>query len=513
MRFQIRDICVMGKSELKKRTTLSLFWSFFDRFGEMLIYLISSVVLMNILEPTDYGLIGVLLIFVVVSRLLADSGFGRALMNRKTLSETELSSVFYFNAGCSIVLYIALFVSAPFIASLFHEPRLVEISRLLFLSLIFHSFGIIHQTMLTKNADFRGLAKVNIPAVAVASATAIILAINGFGVWALVTQHVAYAFLRTVFLWIYSSWRPIARLSANALRSFFAFSNKLLLSGFIGAVFNNIYPSIIAIFFPNSMNQVGYFSQANKFQDIPFGVLSNTFRSVSMLILSEINQEIDRLKRVVSKIVKSIAFLVFPLGLYMILAAQPAFSLLFGEKWLPAVPYFRVLTAAGMLSPFIFIFNELFIARERADFFLGVEIVKRTILVLLIFALFRFGIMGLAASWVIYTFVTLIISLILSRKLIKYTLVGFLKDALPYLAIALISVLLGYVATIRILGDFLFLLISGVVAFGSYWLICKMAKLEMTKEIESWLIDKKNDIQTDKKNDIQTDKKNDIQGI
>jgi O-antigen/teichoic acid export membrane protein len=169
----------------------------------------------------------------------------------------------------------------------------------------------------------------------------------------------------------------------------------------------------------------------------------------------------------------------------MILAAQPAFNLLFGEKWLPAVPYFQVLVIAGMLSPFTFILNELFIARERADFFLGVEIVKRTFLIVLIAALFRYGIMGLAASWVIYTFITLIISLILSRKLIEYTPIDFLKDTSPYLPVSLVSAALGYVSTLYISHNLLFLLTSGVVIFGSYWLICKVAKLEMTKEIEN----------------------------
>jgi O-antigen/teichoic acid export membrane protein len=475
----------MGNSELKKKTTLSLFWAFLDRFGETLIYLISSIVLMNIVEPSEYGLMGVLMIFIVISRLLADSGFGRALLNRKTLSETELSSVFFFNIGLSFLLYFVFFLCASLIANLFSEPRLASISKVLFLSFIFHSFGIIHQTLLTKKADFRGLTKINIPAVLVAAIVAIVMALNGFGVWALVTQSVIYAFLRTIFLWIYSTWRPIASFSVKMLQSFFAFSNKLLLSGFINAFFNNIYPSLIAVFYPHSMNQVGYFSQANKYQDIPFGVISNTFRMVSMVILSEINQETERMKRVVSKTMKSIAFLAFPIGLYMIIAAQPAFSLLFGEKWNPAVPYFQVLVLAGMLSPFTFILNELFIARERADFFLGVEIVKRAILVLLIVALFRYGIMGLAASWVIYTFITLIISLILSRKLIEYTLVDFLKDTSPYLLISFVSVAFGYVSTLYISHNLLFLLMSGAVVFGSYWLICKIAKLEMTKEIEN----------------------------
>ncbi len=331
----------------------------------------------------------------------------------------------------------------------------------------------------------------NIAALLIAASIAIAMAIKGYGVWSLVTQNVVYGFFRTVFLWIYSKWRPIACFSIKVLRSFLGLSNKLLLSGLIGAVFNNIYPSIIAFFYPHSMNQVGYYAQANKYQDIPFSILSNTFRSVSMLILSEINQQIERLKRVVSKMMKSLAFLAFPLGLYMILAAEPAFAFLFGNKWNAAVPYFKVLCLGGMLSPFSYILNELFIAREKADFFLGVEIAKRIILVLLIFLFFRQGIMGLAVSWVIYMAITLLISLILSQKLIRYSLVDFLKDVLPYLPTALVSTVIGYAASRAIHNNFLYLLVSVTIVGGSYWLMCRLLKLEMTKEISEWFSSKK----------------------
>ena len=477
----------MENSTLKTKTVSSLFWSFLDKFGQQLIYLASSIVLMNIVPPEEYGIIGALTVFTAFSGLLIDSGFGRALINRKDISETEYSSVFYFNIALSLVLYVILFLVSPFLARIFHEPRIEPVSKVLFLSFVFTAPGLIQQTLLIKKADFKGLTKVNIAALSISACIAIVMAIKGYGVWSLVTQTVFYGFFRTVFLWIYSKWRPIARFSIKVLRSFLGLTNKLLLSGLIGAVFNNIYPSIIAFFYPHSMDQVGYYAQANKYQDIPFGILSNTFRSVAMLILSEINRQIERLKRVVSKMMKSLAFLAFPLGLYMILAAEPAFAFLFGNKWNAAVPYFKVLCLGGMLSPFSFILNELFIAREKADFFLGVEIVKRIILVLLIFLFFRQGIMGLAVSWIIYMAITLLISLILSQKLIRYSLVDFLKDAFPYLPTALASAAIGYAVSRTIQNNFLYLLVSATIMGGSYWLICRLLKLEMTKEIKNWI--------------------------
>lgn len=481
----------MGNSELKSKTVKSLFWSFLDKFGQQIIYLISSVVLMNIVDPSEYGLIGALTVFIVFSSLLVDSGFGRALLNRKVIEPIEYSSVFYFNIFLGVFLYVILFFSAPYLADIFHDARIEPVSRVLFISLILNALGVVQQIKLTKVADFRGLTKLNLTALLISASIAIFMAIKGYGVWALVAQTIGYAFFRVIFLWIYSNWRPVLRFSFSTLKNSMGLSNKLLLAGLINAVFNNIYPAIIAFFYPNSMRQVGYFTQASKYQDIPFGMLSNTFRSVSMLILPLINSDTERLNRVVSKIMKSLAFLSFPIGFYMILAAEPAFHLLFGDKWNEAIPYFKVLAIAGMFSPFTFILNELYIARERADFFLGLEVVKRVFLVLFIFLLFRFGIMGLALSWVAYMIFTVITSLLLSKKLINYSLIDFMKDSLPYLLISFASTALAYLTTSYIYNNLAFLIVSVLITGASYWYICKLLRLEMSKEVSNFFSSKK----------------------
>lgn len=480
----------MTEPSLKHKTTISLLWSFTDKFGQQVINLLSGIILMRILDASEYGLIGALTVFIAFSNLLIDSGFTRSLLNRKQVTAAEYSTVFYFNLCLSVLLYLILFAVAPFLAKMFHEPRIEPIAKILFLSLILNGIAMIQQTLLLKRADFRGLTKVNISSLLIAATTAIMMAVNGLGVWALVTQTLVYAFFRSLFLWIYSKWKPIKTFSFKLLRSFAGLSNKLVLTSLINAVFNNIYPSIIAFFYPNSMNQVGYYSQANKYQNIPFAIISDSFRSVSMLVLTEINEQTKRLKRVVSKMMKMLAFLSFPIGIWMIIAAEPAFELLFKEKWLPAVPYFQVLCIAGMVSPFAYILNELFISREKANYFLGVEIVRRIILVILIAVLFKQGIMGLAASWVIYTYITLIISLVLSKRVINYSIISFLKDVLPYVFIAIISNAAVYFLTLKIESNFLFLLIS-IVSLGLiYLLLCRLFNLEMIREIRSWAIQK-----------------------
>ena len=485
----------MSDATLKKRTITALFWSFLDKFGQKVIFLISSVFLMRLLDTSDYGIMGSLLIFIAFSSLLIDSGFGRALLNHKEIGALEYSTVFYFNLSISLLLYVALFLSAPLIARLFNEPLLIPVSRVLFLSLIFNGFSLIQMIIFIKASDFKTQTKANTAALIISTSVALIMASKGYGVWALVAQNVIYAFFRSLFFWFYSNWRPKKLFSFAKLKIFFAFSNKLLASGAIGAIFNNIYPSIIAMFYP--MQQVGYYTQAYKYQDTPFAVLSDTFRSVSMLILSEINNQTERLRRVVSKLIKSIAFLSFPIALILILIAEPLFATLFGEKWLPSVPYFQILCIGGAVSPFTFILNELFIAKERADFFLSVEIVKRIILVVLIIGFFKQGITGLAVSWVIYMYITLIISLFLSKKLVNYSLWNFIKDATPYASLSFLSVMAAYFASYQISNGIVHMLTALTVMGIVYLALCRISNLEMTTEIKQFVSSKR----TKKKDD------------
>lgn len=480
----------MNAPSLKHKTVVSLFWSFIDKFGQQVLNFLSMLVLMNIVAPEAYGLIGSLALFTAFSTILIDSGLGRVLINRSNVSESDYSAVFYFNVALSVLLYLILFFGSPLIARLFDAPAIVPVSRVLFLTLLFNALGLIHQTIWIKKADFRSLTKVNMLALLIADIVAIALALTGSGVWALVAQLLLYAFIRTLLFWVRSSWRPKGGWNAKRLTSFVGFGYKLLLANLVTSTVNNIYPSLIAVFYP--LNQVAYFDRAKKYQEIPFLTISNTFRSVAMLILSEINKQSERLIRVVRKLIKSIAFLSFPIALVMVLLAEPTFYLFFKEKWLASVPYFQVLALGGMFLPFTFIFSELFIAKERAAFFLGLELVKGALLLLLIVLFFPQGIMGLAVSWVIYMVLTLMLSVFFAGKVIRYPLLQFIKDTIPYLFAAVVSTGAAYFAIRGISHELLVILIGLVVTGIVYLTICRLLGLEMTKEIDAWIKKKKN---------------------
>ena len=237
----------MADPTLKHTTTVSLFWSFLDKFGQQIVNLATGIILMRILDPSEYGLVGALTIFIAFSGILIDSGFTRALLNRKVISSEEYSTVFFFNVGLALFLYLIFYTAAPLLAVMFHEPMITSISPT-FSSLIFNSVGIIQQTLLIRKADFRGMTKINISALFIAGIVAIVMAVTGYGVWALVMQTLVYSFFRSLFLWIYSKWTPVSIFSFKLLRSFSGLSNKLLLTSLINAFFNNIYPPSLHFF-------------------------------------------------------------------------------------------------------------------------------------------------------------------------------------------------------------------------------------------------------------------------
>ena len=481
----------MGKSELKTKTTKSLFWSFIDKFGEQLLNLLSMYILMNIVSTEDYGIYGSLAVLSAVLPLLIDSGFGRALINKKKLTEISYNTMFYFNVVMSIFLYLSVYFLIPTFANSLKVDSeiLIPVARLLFLGLVINAFGLIQKTLLTKKADFKTLTRTNLTALTLANVVAIFMAIKGYGVWSLVAQQVLIAFFRTLLLWLYSSWRPRLMFQWKVLGELFGFSNKLVLASFVGTISNNIYPTLISAFYP--VSQVAFFDRAKRYEEIPFLMLSNTYRSVSMLILSEINEQRERLHRVMSKMSKSIAFAVFPIAIYMVIVASPVFYALFKDKWMDAVPYFQILTFAGMFMPFITIVNELFISTERSAYFLGLEIVKSILLALLIIAFFSGGIKGLAVSWIVYNIVSLTLSLYFSRKLIAYSIGNFISDILPYITLASVSGVFAALSLSLFQNEWLQIFVATSVMGFSYILLCNVFKLEMSKEIKDLFSDKK----------------------
>ncbi len=483
--------------DLKDKTTKGLVWSFIDKFGQQIIYLVSGIVLARILLPDDYGSIGVLTVFVALSNILIDGGFIRGLLNKKKVTQDDYNTVFYFNLIISVILYIILFVCAPFIACFFDLSELKDLSRIVFLSIPFGAFSAVQNAILWREMNFKDQTKANITALTLASAIALIMAYCGWGIWALVSQGVLLSLIRSLVLWIISSWRPSMSFRANTLKELFPFGSKLLIAGIINVLFNNIYTLIIAKFF--NVAQVGYYNQANKYQDIPNGIIASTFRSTIMPALAEVSDDNERAKRVLTKVIKTAAFFGFPICVCLIVVGEPLLVILISEKWLPSVILFKILSIAGLLNIFIQIFNELVISKGRSDIFLGIEMIKKSILIILIIGSVKLGVTALAISWVVYSFISLLIALYYSGKLIGYSVVDFLKNTFIPILIAFIFGIISYTVIKDMDNNWIELILPIFIIGIGYFITTFLIRTEVAIEMGELIRNKLSDIRQNKK--------------
>lgn len=470
---------------LKEKTTSALIWSFIDKFGQQIIYIATGIVLGRILTPDDYGLVGSLTFFTAICTILVGSGYNRALLNKAEITQVELSSLFFYNVGMGLVLYIVLFFCAPYISLFYRQPLLTPLSRVLFLTTVFNSLLIINGALLTKKMDLGSMAKADLFSLFPASFIAILMAVNGFGVWSLVVQTVLFTFLKVITLAYYSKWRPSLTFNNKILKELFPFSSKFMLTNLITTIFNNIYYVLIGRFYNPA--QLGYYTQANKYQDIPTGLINNTFRAVSMPILSEINQDKDRLKRVLGKLIRTIAFIGFPVLLGMILIARPLFIVLITEKWLPSVPVFQILCVAGLFVMFSSVLEETILSRGHSGKLLIIEILKKVVLVAIIFVTLNHGLIGLAIGWAASSLFSLSLSIYLTSTIVGYSPLSFMKDSLPYFAISSAFCILAYFISQSITNNYLFIGFCTCFVGFFYLLVCRLCKLDAAMEIFKWV--------------------------
>ncbi len=331
-----------------KKVVFGTIWSTIDRFGNMAIQFVVNMVLAHLILPVDFGYIGVLAIFMAVSQVLIDGGFASALIQKKSPSQTDYSTIFFWNVGLAIGLYAILFVAAPLISSFFRLPILTDVLRLFGIMLIFSALSQVHAVRLRKQMAFRTIAVVNILSYTVAGAVAICLAVKGWGVWALVAMQLANTGMAFLLYFAVTRWRPSLVFSTDAFKSMFKFGGYLLAAGLLQEICKNIPGIIIGRRF--SPTQMGYYSQANKLDQINSYAVPQALVQAIFPYYSQIQDDAGRLAATLLRCIRVIAFCIFPvLGLLIVIAPE-LITLIWGEKWLPAAPYFRILCCGGIFT-------------------------------------------------------------------------------------------------------------------------------------------------------------------
>lgn len=473
---------------LKSKTLHALSWSFVQGIGLRGIQFVVGIILARLLLPEQFGLIAMLLIFMDVAQSILDSGFGAALIQRQCVTKKDASSVFYFNILVGIIAAVCLCGLAPWVAGFYGQPVLTPLLRVMSLVLVINAFGMVQGTLLTKMLDFRTQTKVSLIASLLSGVIGMGMAYRGFGVWSLAAQQLSSAAFRTVFLWICSNWRPAWLFSMQSLREMFGFGSKLLCTGLLNTIFDNIYVIVIGKLF--SPADLGYFSRANNLQQLPSQTLSGMVARVTFPVFSTIQNDPERLKRGMKKALTTLVLVNFPLMIGLAAVARPLVLVLLTDKWAPCIPYLQLLCLVGLMFPLHLINLNVLQAVGRSDLVLRLEIVKKALIILNIVITWRWGIMAMIAGQVIISLLSYYLNAWYNKALLQYSIWEQIRDLYPYLLNAMIMGAIVYAMLSLPIASQMILLICQIVAGGIvYFLLCRIfrfpAYMDMLRMIVS----------------------------
>lgn len=414
-------------------------WSFIIQASFQIIGFLVSIILARILSPSDFGIIGILTIFINLSKNITDGGLASSLIRTKDPSEVDFSTVFYFNLVCSVFMYAILFITAPFVAVFFKLPLIENLLRVFGVTIILSAFTITQSVKLNKELNFKTQFKILLPSLLISAIAGISSAYYGMGVWSLVIKEVVFSLLASMQLWFYSRWKPMWVFDKKSFRNHFHYGYKLVITDVISQFFNDSNKAIIGKFF--SPAQLGFFTRAQSMQDLPNQIVFNTINRVLFPMLSKVQDSDIRLRDLYRQVIKIISFLVTPFLTLLYLVAKPLFIFLLTEKWLPAVPYFKILIIAGMIAPLQPYLLNICKVKGRSDMVLKLSLVEYFFIFLSMLAIIPFGIYGLLWGLVLATLGKLIVAMNYAGKLINYSIKSQLLDLKEGFVLSLIGFL------------------------------------------------------------------------
>lgn len=424
-------------SNLKDKTVSSMIWNAIQRFGTMALSFISNLILARILAPSDFGAIGMLSIFIVLSEQFIDGGLGSALIQKKDPSQADYSTVFYWNMSISLLLFILIQFAAPSIAAFYNMPILTDILRVVSVVIIINAFSVVQTNILTKQLSFKVLARINLISTLIGVVLSIIFAYLGYGIWSLVIKSLATALVTASLLWIFNTWRPSLVFSLNSMKGLFGFGSLMLLSNLLNALFENIQGLIIGKKY--TAQDMGLYSQAKKVDELPSRSISQIVTRVSFPVFSQIADDKNKLVSAVRNNIICTTYLIFPLQFMLICVADHLFIVLFTEKWLAAVPYFRIFCIYSMFISLNAINTNVYKALGKSNIYFWVQLVKKILALFLIVMGMNYGVKGMTWATSISGILWWIISSIINGRLIKYGLFSQIKDiVIPFVISAVI---------------------------------------------------------------------------
>lgn len=421
---------------LKQKTISSILWSLVQRFGVMIISFCANLVLARLLTPDDYGVIGMLLIFISVSNTFIDGGFGTALIQKKEPTQEDYSTIFFWNIFISVILTGILYISSPLISEFYRLPLLSDVLKVMGTVLVINAFSVVQTNILQKKFEFKKLATINIIANIAASILAIVLALRGFGVWSLVFRYLSCSLVISIILWITTKWKPMLTFKFKSFRTLGKFGGMVLLANLVETIYTEFQGLVIGRAF--SAKDLGYYTQAKRLEEIPTLGITSAVNQASFPVYASIQDDKQSLKTLIRRNINTLSFINFPLYAILLIIAEPLFIILFSDKWLESVPYFRILCLAGAIYPITSLNTNIIKSLGKGNIYFYMQLFKRVIGICLIIGGLRYGMLGLMWVLVLNAYLMYGVNIYFANKLLKYSLLEQLGDIVKNLYITIL---------------------------------------------------------------------------
>lgn len=465
----------MENNTLKRSVISNLIWKFGERIGAQCVSLVVSIVLARLLMPSDYGLVTMVTIFITIANVLVSSGFGESLVQKKDADNLDFSTIFYFEIFFSVTVYIVLFVAAPHIAAFYNEPVLSNVLRVFALRIPLTGINSVQQAYVKKKMIFKKFFFSTLIGTITSAVVGITMAYAGFGVWALIAQYLCNSIMDTAILWMTVKWRPDLRFSFTRLKYLVSYGWKIMAAGLLNSFYSQLRSLVIGKMY--SASDLAYYNRGQQFPQLLVVNINASIEGVLFPAMANEQKEVSRLVRIMRRSIKTSSYILFPFMVGLAAVAPVFVKLILTEKWLPCVPYLRIICIQFALQPIQTANLQAIKAMGRSDLFLKLEIMKKVVGILSIILVMRWGVMAIAVTGALYSVYASLINAQPNRKLLGYGYKAQIKDLFPALGLSavmgIVVCLIGYVH----LPDIALLLlqvISGVIIYILLSIIFKM---------------------------------------
>ena len=460
----------------KSKVMSNLIWRFAERSGAQIVGFIVSIVLARILSPNDYGTVALITVFTTFFQVFVDSGLGNSLIQKKDSDDIDFSTVFYTNIVFCILLYIIIFFCAPLIANFYNNKELIALTRVLGITILISGVKNVQQAYVSKKLIFKKFFWATLLGTITAAIVGIIMAVKGFGVWALVAQQLINLTIDTIMLWVTVNWRPKKVFSIKRLKKLYSYGWKLMVSAVIDTVYNDIRQLVIGKIYSSS--DLAYYNKAQQFPNIIVGNINNSIDSVLLPTMSKEQHDKERVKNMTRRSIKTSVYIMAPLMMGLAFCGNNVITLLLTEKWLPAVPFLAIFCINYLFYPIHTANLNAIKAVGRSDLFLKIEILKKIIGVTLLIITMRISVMAMALSTIISSIMSQIINSWPNKKLLNYSYLQQLKDILQSIILAVAMGVIVYCWNFIKLGVLITLILQVLTGGIIYTIGSKLLRID-----------------------------------